>query len=183
MAGRLVYVMGPSGAGKDALLAYARRRLGDSGVVFSHRYITRAPVTGDENFISLSAEEFATRRKLGFFLFDWTAHGTAYGIGREVALWQERCGAVVVSGSRAHFAAAQPAGAVPVLITARSEVMAARLASRGREDEAAIAARLARETPAPRDAIMLDNSGRLEEAGELLIDLLRRLAEESVPAP
>jgi ribose 1,5-bisphosphokinase len=183
MAGRLVYVMGPSGAGKDALLAYARRRLGDSGVMFSHRYITRAPVPGDENFISLTAEEFEARRRRGFFLFDWMAHGTAYGVGREVTLWQERCGAVVVSGSRAHFTAAQPAGAVPVLITARREVIAARLATRGREDESAIAARLARETPAPRGALTLDNSGMLEEAGELLVDLLRRLAEESVHAP
>jgi ribose 1,5-bisphosphokinase len=39
--GTLFYLIGPSGAGKDALLAYARDQLaGSSPVLFSHRYIT-----------------------------------------------------------------------------------------------------------------------------------------------
>ena len=49
MSGRLVYVMGPSGAGKDSLLSFARSALADEPVVFAHRYITR-PAGQGENF-------------------------------------------------------------------------------------------------------------------------------------
>jgi len=131
--GRLVYVMGPSGAGKDTLLVYARGRLGGTGILFAHRYVTRAPLPDDENFIALSPAEFEARRELGLFLFHWAAHGTRYAIGREVEAWLARVAAVVVSGSRAHYAAARPPNAVPVLVTAAPEIIAARLAARGRE--------------------------------------------------
>ena len=57
----LVYVMGPSGAGKDTLLRAARARLEGGDVFFAHRYITRDPVPGDENFIALSPAEFEAR--------------------------------------------------------------------------------------------------------------------------
>ena len=45
--GQLIYVMGPSGAGKDSLLGYARERLAEQPLVFAHRYITR-PALSDE---------------------------------------------------------------------------------------------------------------------------------------
>jgi len=47
--GRLWYVMGPSAAGKDSVLAYVRQQLpAAAGVVFAHRYITRAADAGGE---------------------------------------------------------------------------------------------------------------------------------------
>lgn len=59
-AGRIFYVIGASGAGKDSLIAYARRVLnGDEGVLFAHRYITRLLDGNSENFIALSTAEFA----------------------------------------------------------------------------------------------------------------------------
>ena len=82
--------MGPSGAGKDSVLRYARERLAGSGVLFAHRYITRPPVAGDENFVSLDPAEFAARRARGLFAFDWEAHGCLYGIGLEIEAWLER---------------------------------------------------------------------------------------------
>ena len=53
MAGALVYVMGPSGAGKDSVLERARAMLSaDQPIAFAHRYITRPPDIGGENHVA-----------------------------------------------------------------------------------------------------------------------------------
>ena len=84
MTGPLVYVMGPSGAGKDSVLGRARAMLSiDLPVVFAHRYITRPVDAGGENHVALSHAEFALRRAHGLFAFHWQAHGNDYGIGLE----------------------------------------------------------------------------------------------------
>lgn len=47
MVGALVYVMGPSGAGKDSVLNRARAMLSaDLPILFAHRYITRPADSG-----------------------------------------------------------------------------------------------------------------------------------------
>ncbi|MCK6451453.1 MAG: phosphonate metabolism protein/1,5-bisphosphokinase (PRPP-forming) PhnN [Alphaproteobacteria bacterium] len=176
--------MGPSGAGKDTLLAYARQRIGEGRVLFAHRYITRPPIPGDENFIELSEEEFAERRRLGLFAMHWRANGLSYAIGAEIGLWRQTGAAVVVSGSRQHFAAAlaRSGGVTPVVVTARPEVIAARLAERGREDAHRIAARIGRGAAFTIDhplCVTIDNSGSVEEAGERLVDVVMRAAMET----
>jgi ribose 1,5-bisphosphokinase len=184
--GALIYVMGPSGAGKDALLRYARDALSEDELVFAHRYITRAPLAGDENFISLSEAEFATRERLGLFRFVWEAHGHHYAIGREIELWRDAGLTVIVSGSRAHFAA----GAAglddiwPVHVTAAPEIVARRLALRGREPLAAIEARLRRDTgevPSHKRLVTIENSGPLDDAGRLFVSFLKSFRRGSVP--
>lgn len=184
-AARLYYVVGASGAGKDALLRYARERCGGSArVVFAHRYITRPAGAGGENHVALSAAEFAARRALGCFALTWEAHGLAYGIGREVQLWLEQGIDVVVNGSRAALGAAQAAfpSLVAVVVEASPPVIEERLASRGREAGAAAAARLVRgrELGPLADGpglVRIRNDGPLEVAGEALRGLL-----ESGPA-
>jgi ribose 1,5-bisphosphokinase len=177
----IVYVMGPSGAGKDTLLRYARERLDGQPVAFAHRYISRPPVAGDENHIALTLAEFHARRAHGLFIMDWEAHGLFYAIGREIEAWRQAGLVVVVSGSRAHFerALAGSPAVMPVVVTASPEMLARRLAQRGRESEAAIAGRLRRD-PARALAhpalVTLDNSGAVEEAGERLVALLRETA-------
>lgn len=178
----LAYVMGPSGAGKDTLLRAARARLDGSEILFAHRYITRAPMPGDENFIALSEGEFLQRAARGLFAFHWAAHGVRYGIGREIEQWRDSGAVVVVSGSRAHFqnTFATADDVVPVLITAAPEILAARLASRGREDQAAIAQRIARTAAAPLDhprLAIIDNSDTVEAACLRFAAVLSRLTE------
>jgi len=181
MAAAIIYVMGPSGAGKDTLLRYARERLASAPVAFAHRYITRPPVAGDENHVALSVPEFRVRKAHGAFAMDWEAHGMHYGIGCEIEAWRRAGLVVVVSGSRQHFeqAAAGAPDVVPVMVTCAPEVLARRLAQRGRESEAEIAERLTRK-PTPALAhpalVTLDNSGAVEVAGDKLIALLRELA-------
>jgi ribose 1,5-bisphosphokinase len=180
---RVVYVMGPSGAGKDTLLRYARIRLDGRAVMFAHRYITRPPRSEGENHVALSPAEFTQLRARGGFALDWTAHDMHYGIGVEIRAWLEAGLSVVVSGSRAEWpnAAATLPGALPVLITASPGVLASRLGTRGREDRAAIESRLARAGTVVVDdprLVVIDNSGPLEAAGERLV-----AAIESVAAP
>src|SRR5260370_9046962 len=104
MPGPLVYVMGPSGAGKDSVMSRARALLpAEAPVVFAHRYITRPVGAGGENHIALSPPEFALRRAHGLFAFHWQAHGNHYGIRRESYSWRTAGLTVVLSGSPEHF--------------------------------------------------------------------------------
>jgi len=176
MTGGIAYVMGPSGVGKDTLLATARVSLEGKPVLFAHRYITRA-VRADENFISLSAAEFELRLRRDLFAMHWRAHGAAYGIGREIELWQRAGCLVVVSGSRAHFLAklAHDPRVTPILVTAPPDVVAGRLRTRGREDEASIAERLARTKTfaiAHSRLIEIRNDGPVADAARHLTEAL-----------
>ena len=180
--GPLVYVMGPSGVGKDSLLRFAREAIGPGErIAFAHRYITRPPEPLSENHVALSAAEFETRAGAGFFAFHWSANGFRYGIGTEITAWQQAGFVVVVSGSRDHFAGLKPrpAGIVPVLVVAAPDALRRRLVTRAREGSAAIAARLARAEAYAIDdpnLVTIDNSGSLEEAGAKLLALLRDVA-------
>lgn len=177
----LVYVMGPSGAGKDSVINLARGMLmPDAPVVFAHRYITRPAETGGENHVALTPAEFALRREHGLFAFHWEAHGNHYGIGREIHGWRNAGLTVVISGSREHFL---KLGGIdddtqPVLITASAHRLAERLAKRGRESQEAAAKRLDRgeayELTDPRLVTIL-NDGVLETAAQAFVRLIARL--------
>jgi ribose 1,5-bisphosphokinase len=176
MQGRLVHVMGPSGAGKDTLIDYARARVDPMAVVFAHRFITRPPEAGGENHIALSEAEFTARREAGLFALTWQSHGFWYGIGAEIDLWLDRGFVVVVSGSRAawQLAKARYPNLLGLLIDAPAEIRAARLVSRKREDERAIRARLEREISLPLEGLhRLSNDGPIAAAGEQLVKFLR----------
>jgi len=176
--GRIVYVMGPSGAGKTRLIDYARYRLdGSRPILFAHRYITRPLGKDGENYIALSHAEFALRQSHGLFACDWQAYGFDYGIGVEIRAWLKAGLIVVIDGSRGHFTAHRLdiAPVVPVLVTAKRDVLRRRLAERERDDAASIEARLRRaEQFAPADLAIatIDNSGAIERAGEAFLAVL-----------
>ncbi len=176
-AGRLYYVMGPSGAGKDSVLAWVREHGAAHGVLCAHRYITRPAHAGGENHVALSEQEFQSREQRGLFALTWQAHGLHYGIGNEVAHWLARGADVLVNGSRGAFdlACERFQSLRPVLITASALSIAARLAARGRETEPEIAARLARADayPVPPGSVVIHNDGCLADAGASLLQAIR----------
>ena len=181
----LVYVIGPSGVGKDSIMTIARAACDPEAVAFAHRYITRPPQPGDENHIALSEAEFAARQRAGWFALAWRSHGLGYGIGREIDLWRANGAMVVVNGSRAYLeeAAARYPDLVPVLVTADPEVLRARLQARQRESAADIDARLraAAATPVRHPRLKtIDNSGTLAASGEAFMRLLAVLQHEWV---
>ncbi len=175
----LFYLVGASGAGKDTLLDYARRRLaGRAPLVFAHRYITRAPDAGGENHVALSPDEFANRRSRGLFAMHWHSHGEDYGVGIEIHQWLARGLDVVVNGSRMYLprAADDYPELCPVLVRVSPAVLEARLRERGRERGAELEERLRRarafgEVSHPR-LRLVDNDGPVAEGGERLVSLL-----------
>jgi len=184
-AGRqLVYLMGPSGSGKDSLLRALHERLRPGErVVIAHRYITRAS-GADEASVAITPAEFARRAALGCFALQWDSHGLHYGIGIELDHWLARGLCVVVNGSREYLAQAHARypGLHAVQVGVRPEVLAQRLRQRGREDEADIARRLARAAepfavPAGCRFTEIDNSGRLETAAQRLLEVVREAQE------
>jgi len=144
MMGRIFVIVGPSGAGKDTLLAGAVAS--EPRLHWARRVITRPSSAGGEPFEGVDETEFAARLARGEFALHWQAHGLHYGVPSvELApLAQGRD--VVVNGSRAALAEAQVAfpDLIVLHITAPLDVLADRLAARGRETRADIAARLAR---------------------------------------
>jgi ribose 1,5-bisphosphokinase len=188
MASPLVYVMGPSGAGKDSVLDRARALVpAGMPVVFAHRYITRPVEAGGENHVALSPAEFALRRDRGMFAFHWQAHGNGYGIGAEVEAWRRAGLTVVVSGSREHYLAMGDGDrdVHPVLITASPSKLIERLARRGREDAGSAAERLQRGTAYDVQTsrlVTIINDGPLDDAAGALVSLLATL-QRSPGAP
>lgn len=175
---RLIYIMGPSGCGKDSLMAEARLRLpAEAPVVFAHRYITRPADAGGENHVALRPTEFQLRLSRGLFALHWESHGFAYGVGREIDIWMEAGLSVVVNGSRGALSKALKAypGLLPVLVEVPEQILRERLGARGREDAGEIEVRLERATMAVIETPALtrfDNSGPLAERGQALARLL-----------
>ncbi|ORM71348.1 ribose 1,5-bisphosphate phosphokinase PhnN [Pantoea wallisii] len=173
---RLIWLTGPSGAGKDSLLN-ALREAPPANLVIAHRYITRPADAGGENHVALSEAEFRRRAALGLFAISWQAHGFSYALGEEIDHWLARGLNVLVNGSRLHLPIVQQhygARLLPLVLQVSPTVLAARLRQRGRESDAEIDQRLARAAePLPAHCYPLNNDGALIDT----LDQLRRLLE------
>ncbi|XBS71266.1 ribose 1,5-bisphosphokinase [Acerihabitans sp. KWT182] len=181
---RLIYLMGPSGSGKDSLLTALRNPPAPSLLV-SHRYITRPAGDGSENHVALSETEFRLRRGAGLFALHWQAHGCHYALGIEIDLWLLRERHVVVNGSRAHLPQAQQRYGerlLPVCLRVSPANLRQRLRGRGRETEREITERLARameyQQSLPGNCAWLDNNGPISDTVAAFLSLLS-LQQES----
>ncbi|KAB1089076.1 phosphonate metabolism protein/1,5-bisphosphokinase (PRPP-forming) PhnN [Neorhizobium galegae] len=177
-SGCMVAVVGPSGAGKDTLMAYAARFFeGRDDIVFVRRIITRDAAAGGEDHDGVSEAEFEALEKAGRFAVSWGAHGLRYGIPAETKEAMAKGQLVVANGSRsalARFKDVYPS-LVVINITASLDVLAARLEARGRETREEILRRLERSSLAVTgdyQVMTIDNSGSLEDAGRALVDAL-----------
>jgi ribose 1,5-bisphosphokinase len=175
--GRVVLVVGPSGAGKDAVLGEAARRLGsDPRFLFPKRVVTRE-ANAAEDHDTLTPEAFAAGLRSGAFALHWQAHGLYYGIPAEVDAAARAGRRVVFNASRriVPLARARYANAAVVLIDAPLQLRARRLATRDRERAADVDARLQR-VVADFDAgdvdLTIENAGALCEAADRLADWL-----------
>ncbi len=166
--GCLYLICGPSGVGKDSLMAEVMRQLAPLGNWHQpQRHITRPADAGGEDHIAVSQAEFVQRQQQGEYPLNWQAHGLFYGIHRSDLLRLQQGTNLLLNVSRTVIEQARqlfPNRRI-IYITARTEVLMQRLAKRGREDMEQQAKRLARANsymPLGEDVWVIDNSGSLE---------------------
>lgn len=165
-AGRLIAVVGPSGVGKDSVMAGMIAARPEMRLV--RRTITRAPGLGGEDYSAVTQDDFDAAAQQGAFCVYWSAHGLSYGIPADVLTDVKDGKDCLANFSRgALLQGAEAFSKMIVLnITASPATLAKRLAVRGRETEAEIAARLAqadKALPAGLDAVTITNDGALED--------------------
>ncbi|MDA9510148.1 ribose-phosphate pyrophosphokinase [Bradyrhizobium sp. CCBAU 11386] len=175
--GRLVLVVGPSGAGKDTLLRLAQAACtDDQNVVFPRRVVTRESSAAEDN-IAMSPDEFRRGIDHGDFAVHWEAHGHSYALPLEINDDIRAGRAVVVNVSRTVIAALRQAYAdvVVVAITAPPDVLAQRLAARARHSDGNIADRLSRsvDDAASQADVTILNAGGADYHSRQLVRVIR----------
>jgi ribose 1,5-bisphosphokinase len=175
--GRLIVVVGPSGAGKDTLLGLARAAcVDDSNIVFPRRVVTREASSSEDNE-QLSRDAFREALARGDFAIHWEAHGHSYALRREIDCDIRAGRTVVVNVSRTVIGemSCRYADVTVVFITAPPDVLAERLAMRARSSDGLIDQRLHRAvdetTNVPNVTIL--NVGRPEDHARRLLRVIK----------
>lgn len=171
--GRLIVVVGPSGAGKDTIIDGAKEACaGNPAIVFPRRIVTRA-ASSAEDHDTLDDAAFDRAVQDGGLAFWWQAHGLKYGLptsidddiraGRTVVCNVSRA---IVDELRARYATIEA-----FLVTAPTEVLAARLAGRARGSDGSLEQRLKRGEAfaAFRADHIINNDGTRDQAVERLL--------------
>lgn len=173
--GRLVLVVGPSGAGKDTLIGLVRAACADDGdIVFPRRVVTREPSSFEDNE-HVSLEGFRQAQAQGELAMHWEAHGHCYALRRAIDD-DLRAGRVVVANvSRTVVAAMRCAYAdvVVVSVTAPPEILAGRLAARARGSDGSAADRLRRAVDDATPDVTIVNIGSADEHARQLLRAIR----------
>ncbi|UZE96248.1 ribose 1,5-bisphosphokinase [Alkalimarinus alittae] len=183
--GRLFYLMGASGSGKDSILSGCRERLSNEGLYrdlrcfIAHRYITRRPELRGENHVWLSDEEFSRRVESQAFSMYWKANNFSYGVGVEVDNWLANGINVILNGSRGYLPSAMEKysnAIVPVHIHVDPNDLRARLIKRGRESAEEIEKRIERAKKLNEGlgsyVQTIDNNGSLSAAVDSFFDIM-----------
>mgnify|MGYP001044911331 CR=1 FL=1 len=177
--GTLIYLIGPSGSGKDSLLQAARGPLEAQGCRLVRRIITRSAEAVGEDAEAVTPAEFDAMEAAGAFAMSWRANGVAYGIPAQINDWLSEGADVLVNGSRAYLSEARLRypELQAILLSVDNQVLRQRLLARGRESVPEIDARLARNAQfsvgeASGTLHVLDNSGDLDQTVSALLALI-----------
>ena len=182
MPGKLIYLMGPSGSGKDSLIDAAREQLQARGCEVVRRVITRSAEAVGEDALSVSRERFDSLNEEGAFALSWQANGLDYGIPVQLDNWLNAGRHVLVNGSRGYLDQARkryPA-LLAIMLRVDTAVLRQRLLARGRETLEDISARLKRNdlfissvsALEAQHVHVLDNSAALEVGVQRLLALI-----------
>lgn len=177
--GRLVLVVGPSGAGKDTLIRLVRGSLqGDPRIVFPRRLVTR-PTSEWEDHDSIEPRHFEAGARFGLYPLHWRAHGLSYALPVSI-ITDVACGRTVVANV-SRTAVREARGLFErvdvVYVTAPGPVLSQRIAARGRE--AAAAGRVARQAAGPEECgadCVIENVGDPGIGARRLLEVVTALA-------
>lgn len=175
--GRVVLVVGPSGAGKDAVIREVADRLsGDRRFHFPRRIVTRE-ANSAEIHTTLTPALYEIELARGAFALYWDAHGLRYAIPEGIDAAVRAGCSVVFNASRrvVSLARTRYANVAVVLIDAPLALRWKRLATRDREHGEDVERRLHRvvtEFDANDVDLTIDNSGALSRVVDALADWL-----------
>ena len=174
--GRLILVVGPSGAGKDTLLGLAKAACTDDmNIVFPRRVVTREASSSEDNE-SLSPDAFQRALQQGAFAMHWEAHGHCYALPKAIDDDIRAGRTVIVNVSRMVVEAIRRsyADVVVVSITAPPQILAERLATRARSSDGQIEARLRRIVEdAARPDVTISNVSSAEYHARQLVRIIK----------
>jgi len=171
--GRLILVVGPSGAGKDTLLGLAKAACADDpDIVFARRVITREPSASEHNQ-EVSPDAFRQALARSDYAMHWEAHGHCYALSRTIDDDIRAGRTVIANVSRTVIGTVRRAYAhvTVVSITAPPNVLAERLAMRARGSDGKIEHRLGRtvdEASAAPDVTVVNVSSAEYHARQLV---------------
>ena len=173
--GRLILVIGPSGAGKDTLIGLARDACADDDrVVFPRRVVTREASAFEDNE-QMSLEAFRQALARGDFAVHWEAHGHCYALPRAIDDDIRAGRTVVANVSRTVVGTMRRAYAdvVVVSITAPPEILGQRLAARARGSDGELAGRLHRAVDDAVPDVTIVNVGSAEHHAREFVRVIK----------
>jgi ribose 1,5-bisphosphokinase len=173
--GRLILVVGPSGAGKDTLLGLAKAACGDHRhIVFPRRVITRQASASEDNE-EVSAGTFEAALARDEYAMHWEAHGHRYALSRAIDD-EIRAGHTVVANVSRTIIPAMRRTYVEVTvisITAPPNVLVERLAMRSRSSDGKIEHRLGRTVDAAAPDVTIVNTGSADFHARQLVRAIK----------
>ncbi len=172
MSGKLILVVGPSGAGKDSVIRYAMEKFkGDPQFTFPRRVITRQADVTAEDHDSIDVPNFLALKSQGGLALSWQAHDLHYGvpaqINNDLAVGKH----LIVNVSRTILPDVPKLypNYMVVEITASPEILETRILERGRATDGNVFKRATRKVSAPSldpRHFVIRNETSLPEAGE-----------------
>jgi phosphonate metabolism protein PhnN/1,5-bisphosphokinase (PRPP-forming) len=183
--GILFLIVGNSGSGKDSII---------SGIIQNYpsnlppihapkRYITRPPSKFEDN-ISITNEEFKKMEELGNFTLKWHIYELDYGISIDIENWLKKGHPVIINVSRTIVREAREKydNIKVIFIEVPFEITYQRIKNRKRESERLLNERIERarkNQKFPEADFIVDNSGRLDDAVQHLLDYIIKTLNKS----
>lgn len=184
--GVLVAIVGPSGVGKDSIIRGLKAQLPADHFFFPRRIITR-PADGHEDNLFVEPGQFGEALARGAYALSWEANGLAYALPGEVDYAISDGRHVIANLSRAAVTMARERfpRVLVVHITARPEVIEARLQARGRETGSLVQERMQRGFALDKGIqadIRIENNGSVSDSVSALAGLLGALVQRKGPS-
>ena len=182
MNGQIIYVMGPSGAGKDSLMKWVLQNKSSSmNFYWAKRIVTRNRPKGEGTDEYVSLESFEKLLSNQILAMHWSAYDIHYGISKSELLCIEPNTMVFINGSRAYLSRAIELypKLCAIHITASTNTLEQRLNQRERESKDKILERLSRPqlTRPEVDVPWLEvlNEDNVEDGGAKILSFLNDL--------
>lgn len=178
LPGTLFLIVGNSGSGKDTIISEILKKYPSNlkQIYVPKRFITRKS-SQTEKSISITVEKFKSMEENGQFALKWHIYNLDYGIPIEIDGWLKKGHPVIINVSRTivNIARELYKNIKVIFIDAPLDIIIKRLNERGRENSEMLKERIKRarlNQEFPEADYVIDNSGDLEDAVDILLNYL-----------